>query len=223
MERIPEPELMDGLDQARAYAEADFADVNAGFVQSFAECFPDLPAGLNILDLGCGPGDIPIRLAQAYPEALIQAVDGAPAMIELAEQAMAGTAVAERVILLQSTIQEMPNPATPFHAVVSNSLLHHLHDPAVLWHALPRQGAPGTAVYVMDLRRPESAAKAAALVAEYAGDEPEQLRTDFYQSLMAAFTPAEVEWQLAAAGLEGLNVRSVSDRHLLVSGRLPAE
>ncbi|HKL77338.1 MAG TPA: SAM-dependent methyltransferase, partial [Gammaproteobacteria bacterium] len=56
-----------------------------------------------------------------------------------------------------------------------------------------------------------------------AGDEPEQLRTDFYQSLMAAFTPAEVEWQLAAAGLEGLNVRSVSDRHLLVSGRLPAE
>jgi 2-polyprenyl-3-methyl-5-hydroxy-6-metoxy-1,4-benzoquinol methylase len=223
MERIPEPELMDGLDQARAYAEADFADVNAGFVQSFAACFPDLPAALNILDLGCGPGDIPIRLARAYPEALIQAVDGAPAMIELAEQAMAGTAVAERVILVQSTIQEMPDPATPFHAVVSNSLLHHLHDPAVLWHALPRQGAPGTAVYVMDLRRPQSAAKAAALVEEYAGDEPEQLRTDFYQSLMAAFTPAEVEWQLAAAGLDDLSVRSVSDRHLLVSGRLPAE
>jgi ubiquinone/menaquinone biosynthesis C-methylase UbiE len=221
MERIPEPELMDELDQARAYAEADFEEVNAGFVQAFGERFPELPTALNILDLGCGPGDIPIRLARFCPEALIQAVDGAPAMIELAEQAVHAAGVADRVVLLQSTIQEMPDPATPFDAVVSNSLLHHLHDPAVLWRAVVRQGAPGTAVYVMDLKRPESEGRAEEMVAEYAAHEPHQLREDFYNSLLAAFTPAEVEWQLAAAGLEGLSVRAVSDRHLLVEGRLP--
>ena len=31
-------------------------------------------------------------------------------------------------------------------------------------------------------------------------------------------TPAEVEAQLAAAGLQAMQVRAVSDRHLLISG-----
>lgn len=41
-ERIPEPEFMDGAEQARAYAEADFRDVNAGSVAEFTARFPDL-------------------------------------------------------------------------------------------------------------------------------------------------------------------------------------
>ena len=45
------------------------------------------------------------------------------------------------------------------------------------------------------------------------------LKEDFYNSLLAAFTPAEVEDQLAAAGLS-LEIETISDRHLLVSGRL---
>mgnify|MGYP002338722029 CR=1 FL=1 len=108
----------------------------------------------------------------------------------------------------------------PFHAVVSNSLLHHLHWPACLWDAINRVAGEGTAVYIMDLQRPDSAEQAAKIVADYAADEPEQLRTDFYNSLLAAFTPEEVSAQLAAAGLEGLTVAAVSDRHLLVQGTL---
>ena len=41
-----------------------------------------------------------------------------------------------------------------FSAVVSNSLLHHLHDPAVLWGAIQTLAAPGALVVVRDLRRP---------------------------------------------------------------------
>jgi len=53
----------------------------------------------------------------------------------------------------------------------------------------------------------------------YSGDEPEILRTDFFNSLLAAFTPAEVEAQLAEAGLADLRVEATSDRHLMISGR----
>src|SRR5438094_1602455 len=42
MERILEPELMDDAAQALAYARADFADVNRGFVDRFRTMFPDL-------------------------------------------------------------------------------------------------------------------------------------------------------------------------------------
>ncbi len=82
-------------------------------------------------------------------------------------------------------------------------------------------GAPGAAVLVMDLFRPESEADAWRIVEQYSASEPEVLKRDFFNSLCAAFTPDEVREQLAAAGLGALHVQTVSDRHLTVSGRLP--
>ena len=105
---------------------------------------------------------------------------------------------------------------------MSNSLLHHLHDPLVLWRAVLGHGAPGAAVLVMDLYRPGSTGAAQEIVEAYAGEEPEVLKRDFYNSLCAAFDPAEVREQLAPCGLGALEVRTVSDRHMVVAGRLPA-
>lgn len=220
MERIPEPELMDDAEQAKAYAEADFSEVNAAFVEGFQTAFPWLGGSPFVLDLGCGPGDIPLRLARAMPGALVQAVDGSKAMIEQARQAIAGTEEEGRIMLMESNVQDLEPPPMPFHAVVSNSLLHHLQDPADLWGTVKGVAGEGTAVYVMDLQRPDSEAAASAIVAEHAANESEQLRTDFYNSLLAAFTPDEVQQQLAAAGLKGLEVGTPTDRHLLVQGTL---
>jgi hypothetical protein len=82
-------------------------------------------------------------------------------------------------------------------------------------------GRPGAAVLVMDLFRPPSLQLAEDIVATYASGEPEVLRRDFHNSLLAAFEPGEVRAQLAASGLGELEVRTVSDRHLLVVGHLP--
>jgi hypothetical protein len=78
-------------------------------------------------------------------------------------------------------------------------------------------------VLVMDLFRPESADAARAIVRNYAGAEPDILQKDFLASLCAAFEPREVRAQLDACGLDTLDVRVVSDRHLLVAGRLPGQ
>src|SRR3954452_21168295 len=59
MARVLEPEVMDDEAQAAAYAAADFAEENQGFVDRFLEYFPDFTEG-DVFDLGCGPGDIPI-------------------------------------------------------------------------------------------------------------------------------------------------------------------
>jgi hypothetical protein len=58
------------------------------------------------------------------------------------------------------------------------------------------------------------------LVETYSADEPRLLRRDFYNSLLAAFTPVEVRSQLRRAGLRELKVEAVSDRHLLVFGQV---
>jgi hypothetical protein len=71
----------------------------------------------------------------------------------------------------------------------------------------------------MDLMRPNSRESAEALVEEHAAGEPEILRRDFFNSLLAAFRPEEVREQIKAAGLHSFAVEAVSDRHLIAFGR----
>ncbi|MFP4147577.1 MAG: class I SAM-dependent methyltransferase [Halorhodospira sp.] len=221
MERTPEPELMDGREQALAYAEADFEEPNSQFVAAFLARFGE-PQG-RMLDLGCGPGDIPLRFARCAPKAQVTAMDGSPAMIELAERAReSDPSVGDRLHLLCSTLQRLELPPASFDAVISNSLLHHLHEPDCFWEAVRRYARPGAAVLVMDLSRPPTPVAAQAIVDTYAAAEPAVLREDFYNSLHAAFTPAEVRTQLDAAGLEALAVETASDRHWIAVGRMPA-
>jgi 2-polyprenyl-3-methyl-5-hydroxy-6-metoxy-1,4-benzoquinol methylase len=113
------------------------------------------------------------------------------------------------------------DPYPPFQLLVSNSLLHHLHDPAVLWSSLRQLAAPGALVVVRDLRRPADGAALRALVARHGAGAPAVLRRDFAHSLRAAFRPEEVRQQLAAAGLERLEVRPWQDRYLDIWGTMP--
>ncbi len=221
MKRRPEPELMDGPEQAQAYAEADFSEANSLFVTLLGRLEPGPLHGARALDLGCGPGDIVVRFLRAYPHATCDALDGSEAMLAHARSALDKLpGVAPRCTLLCDLLPCTSLPTAHYDLVLSNSLLHHLHDPQILWRTIRETARPGAIVLVMDLMRPASAAWAEALVATYAEGAPEVLRTDFRNSLFAAFEPAEVVAQLDDAGLQGLAVGVVSDRHLAVFGRL---
>lgn len=217
MHRILEPELMDDERQAAAYAQADFAESNQRFVDGLAQDYPDYLR--TAVDIGCGPGDVAIRLARAAPQAAITAIDGSAPMIALARDAVRAAVLESHITLLQ---QRIPGSSLPDHAytvVLSKDLLHHLPDPAVLWAEAARLGRAGGLVYVMDLMRPDTPAAAQEIVDAVSPNEPAILREDFYNSLCAAFTPDEVREQLAGAGLD-LEVTTVSDRHMLIAGRL---
>lgn len=219
IERIPEPELMDDFEQARAYALADFEEPHNYFIDLFRERFADEAMDGVVLDLGCGTGDITRRFAYAFPDCRIHAVDGAEQMLMFARQTVDFEMLHERVRLFKRTLPTGELAKDRYDSVISNSLLHHLTDPAVLWDSVKQFAKEGAAIFVMDLRRSESTEQAAAMVREYAASEPEVLQQDFYNSLLAAFTPDEVRAQLEQAGLAHLEVESIGDRHLIVSGR----
>lgn len=224
MKRVPEPELMDEFDQARAYAEADFDQPNALFVDTFVRCFPDFNRGC-LLDIGCGPADIPIRLAGLFPALSVVAVDGAQAMITLADRAIERAGMSARISTLCWRIGREPGSGVVpgiFDGAISNSLLHHLEQPETLWRSIAKYAKTHAPVLVMDLRRPRSENAAHEIVEEYSGDEPEILKRDFYHSLLAAYREDEVREQLIAAGLSHFNVERISDRHLAAYGRLSA-
>jgi SAM-dependent methyltransferase len=219
MKRIPEPELMDDPVQANAYASADFSEAHSRIVDVFGEYFPECELAGPVLDLGCGPGDISFRFAACFPGCRLIGVDGSAAMIVLANHRKAREgALGQRLTFIEGLIPDAPLPVLPYAAIISNSLLHHLHNPAVLWETILRYAGAGTKIYIVDLYRPENTAGARRLVEAYAAGEPEILRRDFYNSLLAAFEPHEVKAQLATAGLPGLSVQVISDRHLLIQG-----
>ena len=220
MQRTPEPELMDGPEQAQAYAAADFSAGDQALIERLDQLFP-AGLGLRLVDLGCGPGNISFRLARRHPQAEVLGIDGAEAMLEPARVLLA----AEPQLLPRLRFEQrcLPDAGLTggFSAVISNSLLHHLHDPAVLWQAVQQLAAPGACVYIKDLRRPPSPEAAVALQQRYLAAAPAVLQHDYLASLHAAFTPAEVEQQLEQAGLaDQLQVAPQDDRYLEVWGRL---
>ena len=216
MDRILEPELMDDPKQAEAYARADFAEENQGFVERFKEYFPEFSQG-RVLDLGCGPADIPIRFAKLYPACHIIGVDASAPMIQLGGQAVKQAGLTDRVTLRCERYEEVCG-ARIVDAAISNSLLHHLPNPLQFWQKLRQLVKPGAPVLVMDLLRPESPEAAQAIVDQYAANEPDILRRDFYNSLLAAFTEDEIGSQLARMNLTRLLIDIPDDRHWVVGG-----
>lgn len=221
MNRVLEPELMTDLEQAQAYAVADFAAVNQGFVDRFRALFAGFARG-HVVDLGCGPADIPIRLCRALPDVTVTGVDGSEAMLAPGRTAVAAAGLAARIRLLCARLPGVERPSAGYDAVVSNSLLHHLPRPEVLWGDVVRLGRAGAPVLVTDLHRPESVERAREIVETYSGGEPEVLKRDFFHSLCAAFTLGEVREQLARTGLGTLRAEMISDRHWAAWGVLGA-
>jgi len=220
MQRITEPELMNDAAQSLAYAHADFDDPHNMFIQIFKETFPGIDVSGHILDLGCGPADISIRFAQSYPDCEIDGLDGAPRMLAYGKLAIQKAQLQDRIHLLEGVLPVAGLPRDNYDVIISNSLLHHLHEPDVMWQSIQQFGHSGSRVFIMDLMRPKSEDLAKELVDLYARSEPQVLREDFYHSLCAAFLPEEIHSQLAFAGLSYLEVKIVSDRHVLVFGIL---
>jgi len=215
---------MEETEQALAYAQADFSEPDARFIALLEEWAGPGLLGARALDLGCGPGNILLRFLQTFPDATCDGVDGSAAMLAHAQAALDDRpGLARRARLICDRLPTDRLQSAGYDLILSNSLLHHLHDPQVLWQAVRRFGRPGALVQVVDLMRPASPGWAEALVATYAEGAPEVLRNDFRNSLFAAFEPQEVVSQLHEAGLDGFEVAVVSDRHLAVFGRLPSD
>lgn len=215
MERVLEPELMDDERQSIAYAKADFSTSNQFFVDGLIRDFPNHLH--TVVDIGCGPGDVDVRLARAVPRIQITAIDGSAPMLALARDAVRAAGLQKRVTLVEGYIPGVALPDRSYDAVLSKDLLHHLPDPSVLWEEVARLGRPGAAIYVMDLVRPPTTADAHRIVDTVAANEDPILRDDFYNSLCAAFTPDELRVQVTSAGLQ-LEIVQVSDRHMVAKG-----
>jgi len=205
MERVPEPSIMNDPDQAASYAGSHLENAYWFFVQYFRKCFPNPVLTDTILDLGCGTAAIPLRLARIFPKCTIHCVDGAARMLAHGKEAARRNGLEQQVHLFHGCLPgKLPLPKDNYGTVISNSFLHHLDDPMVLWQAVRQYGQMHAAVLVMDVLRPADEEQARRIIDNYLPEAPLLLREDMLRSLRAAFTMDEIADQLQIADLKNI-------------------
>ena len=225
MKRIPEPELMQIPSQVRAYAEADFSSSDSMVIKSLEKYLKKVGRTLNkndlILDVACGPGNIAERIAKNWTFVNVLGIDGSREMLNEAENKISKNLTKN----LSYQLIEINSIATgeihfPLKAdvLVSNSALHHFHDPNRFWGALKKLGKTNCIHIHRDLIRPTSLEKAFEIKEKHLSNSPEILKKDFFASLKASFTVAEVTQQLADEGLSQLEVFQVDELYFEIIG-----
>jgi ubiquinone/menaquinone biosynthesis C-methylase UbiE len=210
--RVLEPEVMDQPEEAREYDAMDHSGVNHQFVDDFLAAHGPGRGG-EMLDVGTGPGRVPIALCRADRHFRVLGVDLAGPMLDLARRNVADAELTDRIRFARGDAKNLPFPDGRFEAVVSNTIIHHLPDPAPALAEMVRLVAPGGTLMVRDLARPADEAALDALVEKHAANEPIPARSLFRDSLHASHTLDEIRAIVENLGLATEGVSMTSDRH----------
>lgn len=210
MERVLEPEVMDTPEEVHAYAAMDHSEPNRAFVDRLLE----LGARGHMLDIGTGPGQIPLELCARDAHATVLGIDLSLHMLEHARALADASPYASRIEFRRSDAKQLGLPDASFDAVFSNTILHHIPDPLPFLREAQRVLRRGGALLIRDLARPADRDQVDALVERHAADDTPEQRALFRASLHAALTPDELADAARSAGLAGFEVRMDSDRHV---------
>lgn len=96
------------------------------FETLISHSFLDLQAPLNVLELGCGSGNLSLFIAHLFPNARLTLVDLSPEMLAKAKEKLAPHQ--SRVTFLQGDFFTIDLPQEAFDWMVSSFALHHLLD-----------------------------------------------------------------------------------------------
>ena len=221
--RVLEPEVMDTEEEARDYDAMDHGDVNRAFARDFFLFAGATAPHERILDVGTGTGLIALELCRQSAEVHVTGVDLAAHMLAVARENVLRSEVASRIALTLVDAKSLPFGDRTFDAVLCNSILHHIPEPAVAVREMLRVTA--RALFVRDLLRPESEAELRHLVVLHGGtprDETHRRQVLLLEaSLRAALTLDEVRATVAPMGIPGDAVQRTSDRHFTLSHVVP--
>ena len=214
LQRIPEPEVMDDLEGVEAYSAA----ASQAYLERIDRTFVEHALSLGVaeghaLDIGTGPGVIPIMLAARVPRLRLTGVDLSEPMLQKARNAAEEAGVSDRLDFRVGDARSLHFPEHSFDLVLCNSLLHHLPAPLALFNEISRVIKPGGAILLRDLRRPsrlEFPIHAGWFGRHYSG----MMRQLYRDSLRAAYTRSELEDLLHRSNLAGARVFRTGRTHI---------
>ncbi len=208
--RALEPEVMDSADEAHDYDAMDHSQVNRVFVTDFLASWNGEGP---VLDVGTGTAQIPIELCRHSAKAQIIAIDLAEHMLKVSRDNVRKAGFSERIRLERQDAKHLPYPDHSFAAVISNSIVHHIPDPAKVLAEMVRVTRPGGLLFVRDLLRPPTDEVVRRLVSTYAGDSNAHQQKMFEESLHAALSLEEIRALVSGLNFDPQTVQQTTDRH----------
>jgi len=208
--RILEPELMDTIAEAMEYDAMDHSMVNRIFIEDFLQRWNGQSP---ILDIGTGTALIPIEFCRQSPQGELIAIDLANQMLLQAHANLTHACFTHRVHLMLVDAKMLPFADRSLPNVMSNSIIHHIPEPAFAIREIVRVTAPGGLIFVRDLMRPDSIDELERIVETYTQGATAHQRRLFHQSLYAALTLNEVHELITTDGFAATSVQATSDRH----------
>lgn len=214
--RVLEPEVMDSEEEARQYDEMDHSAVNTSFCDDLMALRPDLD---RTLDAGTGTALIPIEICRRSRQARVLGIDLAASMLRIGVRHIERAGLSGAITLEIADAKQLPAPDRSFTTVVSNSIVHHIPEPATVLAELLRVLQPGGWLFVRDLMRPATDAEVKALVDLYAKDATDHQRRLFDASLRAALSLDEIRQCALGLGISEASITATSDRHWTLAHR----
>jgi len=204
---------METKEQASAYAQANFVESNALFLENLFESYP-VSNKTKILDVGCGDGEIPIAIYKRK-NSHITVLDGSSFMLNELARKMSLHKINDIKVYCQR-YEDSDFEQKSFDLIVSNSVLHHVKSPINFWEMSLKLIKDNGRIIVMDLFRPTDENYLFNILNQYGGTS-HVLKKDFENSLRAAYTIQEVEDQLSSFSQISSSVKCISDRHFFAN------
>jgi ubiquinone/menaquinone biosynthesis C-methylase UbiE len=159
----------------------------------------------RLLDIGCGPGNIALKIARRLPRMQVVGVDFSLNMIRAARAAAAAQQLSRPPVFFAGDANRLSFSDQSFDFVLSNSVLHHLHDPLAMLNEMARVVKPGGIVLLRDLRRPNRLSF--PLHVRWHGRHYSGLMKKLYtDSVRAAYTGEELVQMLRASKLSAAQI-----------------
>ena len=148
-------QLPDGSVETARYTHGHSAAVlsahsRRGAADSAAYLLAHLRAGMDLLDVGCGPASITADLAERVAPGRVVALDAAAGALEAARATLRERGLSEQVELTCGDVMALPFEDASFDVVHAHQVLQHLADPVGALAEMRRLTRPGGIVAVRD-------------------------------------------------------------------------
>ena len=121
-----------------------------GAADSAAYLLAHLSAGMDLLDVGCGPASITADLAERVAPGRVVALDAASDALQAARATLSERGLSEQVELTCGDVMALPFEDASFDVVHAHQVLQHLADPVGALAEMRRLTRPGGMVAVRD-------------------------------------------------------------------------